>query len=172
MASHWTSVSSYSLVIESNSPWKDEGRSGSRVVHGILAVEFGLLGYKTQSNRTTWWICVCSSHQWLTQSWHTQRLELAFQIVDLWIVDEFVVIPIHIGHIHLSDFDEPVLYGLDSCLWTGEFIEPALLVSGEISILCIILEIDTLFESCQVLDVQEVFGDGVCISRVVQDANR
>ena len=49
---------------------------------------------------------------------------------------------------------------LDSCLWTGEVIEPVLLVPEEISILHIILTIDTLFESGQVLDVHKVFGEG------------
>ena len=110
MAIHWIVVSSHSLVIESNSPWKDEDRSRPHVMHGILAVEFGLLRYETQPNRITWWICVCSSHQWLTRIWYTQRLELAFQIVDLWIVDEFVVIPTHISHVHLSDFDVSILH--------------------------------------------------------------
>ena len=111
MVVHWTGVSSHSLAIESNTPWKDEDRSLPHVVHGILGVEFGLLGYETQPNKTPWWACVYSSHQWLTQSQHTHRLELVFRIVDLWIVNEFAVIPTHIGHVHLSDLDAFVLHG-------------------------------------------------------------
>ena len=48
---------------------------------------------------------------------------------------------------------------LGNCLISKEVTEPALFVSGEISILHIILVIDALFESGQVLDVQEVFGE-------------
>ena len=113
MASHWIGVSSNSLAFKSGGPWKDEGRSLLRVVHGILGIEFGLLRYETRSNRTTWWVCVCSSHQWQTRSRHTQRLELASRIVDMWIVDKFAVIPTHFGHIHLSDLDVPLLHGFE-----------------------------------------------------------
>ena len=61
---------------------------------------------------------------------------------------------------------------LDSCLRTGEVTESVLLVSGEISILQIILDIDSLFESGQVLDVPKVLGRGICISHIVHDTKR
>ena len=57
---------------------------------------------------------------------------------------------------------------LDSCLIFIEITEPEILVSGEISILCIILEIDALFETGQVLDVHKVLRGGVCIYHVGQ----
>ena len=46
---------------------------------------------------------------------------------------------------------------LDICLISKEVTKPALLVFGEISILRIILAIDSLFKFGQVLDVHEVF---------------
>ena len=82
------------------------------------------------------------------------------------------MIPIHIGHVHLSDLDVSVFHGFgqlfvnqrshrtcNSCFWIDFYS-------------FIILEIDALFKACQVLDVYEVFGGGVCISCVVQDAQR
>ena len=69
------------------------------------------------------------------------------------------MIPTHIGHIHLSDLDEPVFHGFGQ-LFVNQRIHRTCTSHFWIDFYSsIILTIDALFESGQVLDIYEVFGE-------------